>query len=200
MWKLLISILFLCTSLVTANTPDFIRECMDCHGENGVSLEPDMPTIAGASAVFIEETFSAYKYDMRYTVKSKYRLGDTSRKPTDMKEIGEKLSDEQIQQAAEFFAKLPFVAAKQEFDAALVEKGKTIHDMSCEKCHRDGGTSPVDDAGILAGQWTPYLRNSVKYIINDSRDIDENMSRKVKKLTPDEWEALFNYYASQQGK
>jgi len=194
-----ISILLLSSSLVVAGTPDFIQECMDCHGTNGISLESDVPTIAGSSAVFIEETFSAYRYDLRNSVESKYRLGDTSREATDMKKIAKRLTEEQVQQAAVFFSNLPFVAAKQDYDAKLAKIGEKIHSMKCEKCHENGGASPEDDASILAGQWTPYLRNAVKHILDNTRDVDERMARKVGKLTEKEWEALLNYYASQQG-
>ncbi|MCP4413186.1 MAG: cytochrome c-553 [Gammaproteobacteria bacterium] len=186
------------SSFTMASTPDYIQECMDCHGKNGISENSDVPSIAGFSAIYIEETFAAYHYDMRNAVKSKYRYGDTSREPTDMKKIADKLNEEQILKAAEFFSALPFVAAKQDFKAELVKVGKKIHDEECEKCHENGGSSPEEDAAILAGQWTPYLRNAVKHIQNESRDVDFNMSKKVEELTDNEWEALLNYYASQQ--
>jgi len=199
MKNVLITILLITSSIVVANPPSYIQECIDCHGVNGVSLESDVPTIAGASAVFIEETFSAYKYDLRNAVKSKYRLGDTSREATDMKKIAKKLTEAQVQEAAAYFAKLPYVAAKQKFDAKQAKIGKKIHSVKCEKCHGNGGKSAEEDAGILAGQWTPYLRNAVKHILDNTRDVDERMARKVGKLTDREWEALLNYYASQQG-
>lgn len=195
---MLISVILISGSLVLAKTPEFIRECMDCHGEKGVSLESDIPTIAGISATFMEETFAAYEYDLRNSVDSKYRLGDTSRPATNMKKIGEKLSAAQVSEAAAYFAALPFVAAKQSFDAEKAKTGEKIHLSKCEKCHAKGGSSPAEDAAILAGQWTPYLRNAAKHILNKTRDVDMQMSRKVEKLSDEEWDALLNYYASQQ--
>ncbi len=186
------------SSFTMASTPDYIQECMDCHGKNGISQESDIPSIAGFSTTFIEETFAAYHYDMRQAVRSKYRYGDTNRQPTDMKKIAEKLNEEQILKSAKFFSALPFVAAKQEFKTELVMVGKKLHEEQCEKCHSKGGASPEEDAAILAGQWTPYLRGAVKHIQSESRDVDFNMYRKVEELTDNEWEALLNYYASQQ--
>jgi hypothetical protein len=29
------------------------------------------------------------------------------------------------------------------------------HKQKCERCHRNNGAEPVEDAAILAGQWTP---------------------------------------------
>lgn len=194
------SVILFSGSLTVANPPEFIRECMDCHGKNGLSQDSDIPIIAGVSAHFIEETFAAYKYDMRNTVNTKYRLGDTSRPETNMKKIGNKLSQEQIIEVAKYFSELPFVAAKQSFDAEQAIIGEKIHIRKCEKCHRNGGSSVEEDAAMLAGQWTPYLRNAVKHIVDKTRDVDIKMIDKVEKLSDEEWEALLNFYASQQGK
>ena len=196
--SLLVSMMVLGGNLVSADTPDFIKDCMDCHGKKGVSLESDIPTIAGVSATFIEETFAAYQYDMRNAVESKYRYGDTSRAATDMKKIAKKLSEEQVTEVANYFSALPFVAAKQKFDAALAKEGEKIHIRKCEKCHANGGSGVEEDAAILAGQWTPYLRNAIKHIIDHTRDVDMEMIKKVEKLSDKEWEALLNFYASQQ--
>jgi len=181
---LLTTVVAISSSFTMASTPDYIQECMDCHGKNGISQKSDVPTIAGFSATFIEETFAAYHYDMR--------------EATDMKKIAEKLTEEQILEAANFFSALPFVPAKQEFNSKLVMVGKKLHEDGCEKCHSNGGASPEEDAAILAGQWTEYLRGAVKHIVSESRDVDFNMYRKVEKLSDNEWDALLSYYASQQ--
>jgi sulfide dehydrogenase cytochrome subunit len=196
--RAIIVLVLLYGTSVFADVPKHIQECMDCHGPQGISQHEDMPTIAGASANFIEETFAAYQYDMRKEVKSNYRFGDTSRKPTSMKKLAKTLNDDQISEAADYFSKLPFVAAKQPYDPEKAIMGKEIHMAKCEKCHAGGGRSAADDAPIIAGQWTPYLKSSVKMILGSKRDIDERMNRKVKELTDDAWDNLFNYYASQQ--
>lgn len=197
---LILLIFFLAGNLLFASPPELAKDCADCHGENGISTESDIPIIAGASATFIEETFYAYKNDMRPAIESKYRHGDTSRKATDMKKIAEQLTEEQVIEIAQYFASLPFVAAKQEFDPALVNIGEKIHIRKCEKCHENGGSSAEDDAGILAGQWTPYLQNTTKDILEETRDVDKKMKKKIKKLSEKEWQALWQFYASQQGE
>ena len=135
---------------------------------------------------------------MRNVVESKYRYGDTSRAPTNMRAITKKLSDEQISKVAKYFSSLPFVPAKQEFDPALAAAGEIIHLRKCEQCHKNGGNSPEEDAAILGGQWTPYLRSAIKHIQDDTRDVDMEMLKKINKLSDDEWESLLNFYASRQ--
>ena len=196
--KTIIIIILLCASGTLLAVPRHVQECMDCHAPDGISQHKDIPSIAGASADFIEETFAVYQYDLRKEVESKYRFGDTSRKATSMKQIAKKLSDAQIAEVAAYFAALPYRSVKQDFDAEKAAAGKAIHDDRCEKCHKEGGMSALQNAPILAGQWRPYLESAMTMIREGKRDIDERMNRTVKKLTDEEWDALLNYYASQQ--
>lgn len=195
--------LFLMACLFSTNTgagdaPDSAQICMDCHGKDGVSLHSDVPTIAGASNVFIEESLFAYKDKIRPVVKSKYRNGDTARAETDMKQIANKLDYNTIVDVAEFFSSIPFVAAKQEFDSDLVSIGKTIHEEKCRKCHGETGRNTQSDAGILAGQWTPYLQSTMEYLRDGRRDTDSKMKEQIANLNKKEWHSLLAYYASQQ--
>lgn len=198
MKNILLVIFFIANEFAFASTPDFINDCMDCHGEDGVSIESDVPTIAGASSAFIEASLFAYKDDIRPAIKSKYRKGDTERPETDMKTIVDELSDKQITELSEYFSAKPFVAAKQKFDPTMVNIGKKIHARKCQKCHEDGGSNAEDDSGILAGQWTPYLQESMNYYRDNSREMDKKMKKKIDKLSEKEWFALLAYYASQQ--
>ena len=88
--------------------------------------------------------------------------------------------------------------AKQPFDAALAEAGKTVHDSNCSRCHSDGGSSPDDEAGILAGQWAGYLRASFADYASGDRDQPDRMREALESLSENDIEALVNYYASQQ--
>ncbi len=163
--------------------------CAGCHGFDGVSKGPATPTIAGFSAEYLTELLIAYK------------TGDTS--STMMGRIAKGYSDDELKQVAEVYAKKKFVNAPgQEFDEKLAKKGKKLHNKYCEKCHADGGTAADDDSGLLAGQWTPYLINTMTDFRAGTRSMPKKMKKKVKKMTQKEGEkgmkALFSYYASQQ--
>jgi len=112
--------------------------------------------------------------------------------------ISRKLTDEQIESLAEFFAAMEFKAATQEFDADKAAAGASIHEENCEKCHTAGGSDAYDDASILAGQWMPYLRSSLAQFADSSREQPEAMKAKIEKLSEADVEALVHYYASQQ--
>jgi sulfide dehydrogenase cytochrome subunit len=110
--------------------------------------------------------------------------------------IAAALSDADITAIADYLAQKPFVRAKQSADAAQVERGKKIHDVHCTKCHTDGGSSADDDAGILAGQWIPYIRHTFEEYASGERPLPKKMKPKFDPLSKEDREALVNYYGS----
>lgn len=172
--------------------------CADCHGKDGVSVESDVPIIAGQSAVYLQGALEAYRDGKRPCPESKYRAGDKSRKSTDMCRIAKNLGDGGIKEVAASFAGKPFVRAKQTADATRAALGKNLHEQRCEKCHAEGGSSKDDDAGILAGQWMPYLEETFKEFGGGSRQAPKKMQPKLQELTTDEKAALIQYYGSFQ--
>lgn len=162
--------------------------CQGCHGMNGNSLGPAMPSIAGMSAEYLTEVLKAYK------------SGDAS--STIMGRITKGYSDEELKQVAEVYSKKKFVAAPQEFDSAAAAKGKKLHEKYCEKCHSEGGSEAGDDSGFLAGQWTPYLHATMTDFTSGTREMPKKMKKKVeslmKKEGDDGMKALMAFYASQK--
>lgn len=179
-------------------TQELIKDCNSCHGNKGISIERDIPTIAGFSETSINDILFSYRDEERPAIDSKYRSGDITRPETNMVKIAQALTEEQIEALAIYYSELPFKAAKQDFDAALAKKGAKTHKRQCEKCHEDGGSSPDDDAGILAGQWVEYLNASFVSYLDGSRDGDKKMLKKLNKLSPEKIEQLKHFYASQQ--
>ena len=174
------------------------EECAHCHGKDGASTEPTVPTIGGVSAFFLIDTMAIYKDEARPCVEAEYLDGPDKGSKTDMCKIAAELSDDDIEALGDFYAGKPFVRAQQDFDAAKAEEGAKVHDRQCEKCHADGGASAEDDAGILAGQWTPYLQQVFDHYDAGEREMPKKMVPKYEKLDAAEKEALLHYYASFQ--
>jgi len=172
--------------------------CADCHGKDGASTESDVPSIGGLSEAYLNDAMATYRDSKRPCAESAYRAGDKKRPKTDMCKIAAKESADDTARLAKEFAAKPFVKAKQKFDAARAATGKKIHDTACEKCHSEGGSVADDDAGILAGQWMPYLKDTFAQYMKGARPQPEKMKVKFNALKPDEQEALLHYYASQQ--
>jgi sulfide dehydrogenase cytochrome subunit len=187
---------FTCAAAMAAD--EAVQGCMDCHGQDGVSTESDVPSIGGFSAQYIIDSMLAYADGDRPATESKYRSGDTGRAPTDMAKIAKELDEDTIEEIANYFADKEFVPRKQEFDAKKAAVGAKIHKRGCEKCHEDGASSPDDDSGIMAGQWMPYLRQSFDEYGSGARAMPKKMIPKMEKLSEADIEALIHYYGSLQ--
>lgn len=184
--------------MVSADVNQLVENCFGCHGKDGVSTYSEIPTIAGYSAYYITESMAIYKDKERPCAETEYQEGKDKGSKSDMCKIAKNLSEAEIEAIAEFFANKPFVRAKQTFDAGKASKGKNIHKTSCSKCHEDGGSSADDDAGILAGQWMPYLQETFREYAAETRAQPKKMKVKMEKLDDAEVESLIHYYASFQ--
>lgn len=192
-------VLGLATTTVFAQDLDAVVEnCNGCHGNDGVSQWADVPTIAGLPEFTHADALYFFRDGDRPCSESKYRQGDTSRPATTMCKVTADLSDEMIDEIAAYYFELPFVPAKQDFDAALAATGKGIHDAQCEKCHSDGGANAEDEAGILAGQWMGYMEATFAEYASGERAQDKSMKEKMDALSDADTKALLHYYASQQ--
>jgi sulfide dehydrogenase cytochrome subunit len=158
--------------------------CAGCHGPMGQSVGPASPNLAGMSEGYFIDTMLAFRED--------------DRKGTIMNRIAKGYSEAQIESMATYFAGQPVYKAPQDIDAALAKKGAPIYEDGCAKCHDEGGAIPDDDAGILAGQWLPYLEYSLADFKAGHRDAPKKMNKAVEKLSDEELKAVLAYFASQQ--
>jgi len=160
--------------------------CVGCHGADGASGPPDAPIIAGIAAELQEDALYAYK--------------DGGRKclpPGVMCQISASLGDDDIVALAAHFAPMPYKPAGEDFDAALAATGEEIHENSCGACH--GMHEPGDaQSSIVHGQKIAYLRHVIQQYAAGERDQLPPMEAAISALTPEQTEALLNYYASYQ--
>lgn len=175
-------------TMMGADAAMLANTCAGCHGTNGSSMGPASPSIAGLSPDYFEETMVGFA------------SGEIP--ATVMNRIAKGYTEEEIKAMAQFYAGKTMVKAKQPFDADLAAKGAKLHDKYCEKCHADGGQSAEDDAGVLAGQWTPYVNWTLADYKAGDRVATKKMKKKLSQLLEREGSdgiiALLNYYASQQ--
>jgi sulfide dehydrogenase cytochrome subunit len=158
--------------------------CAGCHGTHGKSVGPASPNLAGMSEAYFTETMIGFK--------------EADRGSTIMGRIAKGYTDEQIESMATYFAQQPVYKAAQDIDAGMAQKGAKIYDKGWAKCHDENGALPEDDAGILAGQWLPYLEYAMEDFIAGDRDMPKKMKKEVDKLSDDELQAVLAFFASQQ--
>jgi len=188
-WRVLVASTLGLSTMALAEAPDAVLPayvCAGCHGTNGNSNGPAIPTLAGASRDYIIEVMEGFKSGERVS--------------TIMGRIARGYSKEEIERIADFFSRQAFVPARgQQSDPKLAGKGARLHEQYCEKCHAKGGASPENDAGILAGQWTPYLRYTLADMLAGRSRMPQKMKKKLQKLHRKAGDAgigqLLNYYA-----
>jgi len=188
----------LCASLNAAELATVLADCETCHGKDGVSSAPMVPTIAGYSAYYLTESLQIYQEKARPCPEIEYPAGAKKGQKTTMCAAVANLSKGSLESLGGHYAEKPFVRPKQIFDPVLASTGKALHELHCTKCHEDGGSSPDDDAGILAGQWMPFLEAQLNEYASGIRPMDEKMKIKIDALKPEELKALVHYYGSFQ--
>jgi len=172
--------------------------CNGCHGDGGVSQSSDVPTLAGFPEFVHVDALYIYQDEARPCADSDFRHGDTSRAATNMCAIAADLSEDDIDAIAAAYAELPYVKAKQDFDADLAAAGEALHNQHCDKCHSEAGTNPDDEAGLLGGQSMGYLSDSFAQYSAGTREQPKKMKEKMDSLSADDFTALANYYGSIQ--
>ncbi|MCW8887565.1 MAG: cytochrome c4 [Gammaproteobacteria bacterium] len=173
---------------VTPSASMLGNTCAGCHGTNGSSNGPATPSLAGISTEYFIDAMAAYK--------------DGSRPSTIMTRIAKGYSEEEVKVMAPFFSEQKLKSIDQKADAKKAQAGKKLHKKYCEKCHEDGGRSSEDDAGILASQMMPYLRNTMADFTSGGREMPKKMKKKVNSLKKSKgdkgMDQLIHYYGSQR--
>jgi sulfide dehydrogenase cytochrome subunit len=176
----------------------FEQKCLACHGAGGASQDSSIPIIGGYSAKYVTESLANFRKKLRPCAEVAIPSGPKKGTKSDMCKVVAELSDAEADAAAKYLQARKFTRARQPFDAAKAAKGQSVYGKLCRRCHEDNGSSPDEDNGILAGQWTPYLKGQLAAFRAGKRTIDDKMKARLEKVSADEEEALVHFFASQQ--
>lgn len=174
------------------------QKCMQCHGQDGASKDSSIPIIGGYSAKYVVDSMQNFRKKLRPCAEVTIPSGPKKGQKSDMCKVVADLSDDEAQAVARWLSGRKFVPARQPFDATKVSRGESVYGRLCRRCHEDNGRSPDEDNGIVAGQWTPYLKAQIAAFRAGKRSIDDKMKARLEKLGPEDEDALLNFYASQQ--
>ena len=184
-----IAALFVCLGLSTAPafagpTEDLASTCNACHGLNGVSVGPSMPSIGGLLEPYLNNLMLQWKTGERYSAT--------------MGRHFKGYSNEEISALARHFSKLPWVPVVQKADAKILAQGKAASDR-CETCHGVTGSEPDDnETPKINGQWAEYMHlEMLKYRTEAVKMPHKKMRGNTKKLDEADVEAVAKYYAAQ---
>jgi sulfide dehydrogenase cytochrome subunit len=165
------------------NVEALANTCNNCHGVNGVSVGPTMPSIGGLPEAYLKNIMLEWKSGARFSAT--------------MSRLIKGYSDEQIAELAAYFAKKPWVPVAQKTDPKLVKLGKEAT-KRCASCHGETGVPEDKETPHLNGQWAGYLElEALKYRDDAVAMPSRQMRNAAKKLTDEEVKAVSAFYASQ---
>ena len=151
--------------------------CLGCHGQKGVSNNPQWPNLAGQKPAYLSAQLKAFR--------------DKSRINPTMQGMAASLSDDDIENLAAYFAGQDPGSAGG--DAKLTAKGKEKFTL-CAGCH---GTNGKGNGGFprLAGQHPDYLARQLKNFQDGSRK-GGPMPAMARNLSPEDIDVLAAYLGS----
>ncbi len=181
---LLSAVLLSSASALAGPTEDLAASCNACHGMNGVSVGPSMPSIGGLSEAYLKNMMLQWKSGERYSAT--------------MGRHFKGYSDEELSKLATHFSKLPWTPVVQKADAKVLAQGKDATER-CETCHGATGGQPDDeDTPKMNGQWTQYLElELLKYRTDAVKMPHKKMRNNAKKLDEADVAAAAAFYGAQ---
>lgn len=149
--------------------------CAHCHGESGVSIQPETPNLAGQNAAYLAEQM---------------RLFAEGRRRNDFMEgmIRAMNADERV--SVVLFYAAQNVPPRAPRDPALAARGRDTYDRNCFRCHGSDGRGNAQIAR-LAGQQAPYVAATLRrYRSGTGPRVNALMSEATRLLTDPEIEAV----------
>ena len=123
--------------------------CLACHGENGQSETPEVPSLGGQPAMFVTIELFMFR--------------EKQRKVEIMNDVAKGLTDDDLRQVSDVISKLPPPKPPAEAgDAGRMERGRALAQQHrCASCHNPD-YSGRDQMPRLAHQREDYLLKALR--------------------------------------
>jgi cytochrome c553 len=166
------------------------KKCYKCHGDNGVSEDPEDVNIAGMQPSYSYKQLKDYQ--------------DKKRDSRNMYKQVRDLDDQQMADLAAWFSMLQPLppAADRNMDPAVLslvyEGDPALLLKACSSCHGRRGQGGQFDSPRLTGQYPEYFIDTLTEFQEGDRsnDIYARMRTIAQLLTEEEIEALAGYYSA----
>ena len=167
-----------------------VQGCFGCHGPQGRSLSPSIPSLAGLPRDYLINVLRAYRHGGRFS--------------TVMGRLLSGAGDTDLAEMADYFSRQQAWVPKQRVDWDLASKGRQLHRIYCRECHGDRHQDAEPGTPKLNGQWMSYLRWTLRDYLMGVNQTEQAMSRSLIRLIrrhgEEGLEALLHYYGSARAK
>jgi cytochrome c553 len=157
-----------------------IEVCVPCHGRDGNSSNPAIPSLAGQPPL--------------YTYYQLLQFREGQRVDPQMSPFAAGLSDADMQDGAAYYATQTPIAPSRTGDPVKLEAGqRLVQAYHCDSCHMP---ELVGQKHIprLAGQHYEYLLKQLRaYKAQTRTDLDGSMTMAAQPLSPEDIEILAHY-------
>ncbi len=157
------------------------RLCRYCHGDDGNTKHPAIPSLAGQNPRFLVEQLLVFRDGERY--------------PITMHNLGKKMSPAVMAAVARYFSALPR-RAPTSVDTRLAAQGKPLYQSYCAECHGADGRGANPTYAAIQGQMPAYLVLSLTRYRDGSKDRPNHEMRVAARgLSTEEIESIAHYLA-----
>jgi len=184
--RLVAGLLFACVAVPAASAQTVqqrLPTCLACHGENGQSQTPDVPSL-GAQQIF-------YVTVQLLMFRERMRVADS------MNAMAKGLSDDDLSKLAEIIHKLPAPRPPDgEVDAARIERARALATQNrCNFCHT-ATFAGQENVPNIADQREDYLVKALRgYKDNSRHGYDATMAEVMAPISDDQILDLAYYIA-----
>jgi len=183
---LVLLLVFLILPVAAQSVPERLAPCLACHGENGQSQTPDVPSLGGQPAFYLLAQLIMFRERMRAVEPMTTMLKGAN--------------DADLRAMADAIVKLappppdpsPVEPARAERARALIQRNR------CNVCHT-ANFAGIENVPRLAGQREEYLVKSLRgYKDNSRRGYDTQMADVAEPLADADFVDLAHYLARQK--
>jgi cytochrome c553 len=184
---LVVAALFLVANVTPASAADAVEgkaaACFACHGPNGNSTNPVVPSIAGQPAQFIGTQLIMFR--------------EGRRKDPQMSPVAASLGNADMNALGKFFSAQKPVPPARKIDAAKAEEGRRLTEkFNCVACH-GAQLRGQQHIPALVGQQPDYLRTQLRGFKAGTRfDMDGNMTAAAQPLSEKDIDLIVEYLAA----
>lgn len=155
----------------TLNVKDHLPVCLACHGTNGQSQTPGVPSLGAQQAFYVTVQLLMFRDRMRVVAP--------------MNDMAKGLSDDDLRSFADVISKLPPPQpASGPADEARMARARMVAEQNhCNVCHTPSFVGQ-DNVPRIAGQREDYLVSALRgYKDNSRRGYDDAMANAIAPIT-----------------
>jgi cytochrome c553 len=155
--------------------------CAPCHGKDGISEQPTVPSLAGQGNDYV--VLALYQF------RAKHRPSEV------MEPLAAPLTDNDLGNLAKYFSSLkPWAPVRQSSAGAIAAGPALAQQKNCVQCHNGPGLRGQDSVPRIAGQQIDYVTAQLKLFRAGTRgDVDGNMTSAAHDLTDEDIDTLADY-------